>query len=79
VPVERIELPIPRLQGECITIVLHRLQMHCLAYREGFEPSQAGLEAAVLPLTLPILVLAIRSGLEPLASTVTGWRSNQLN
>jgi hypothetical protein len=23
--------------------------------------------------------LAIRSGLEPLASTVTGWRSNQLN
>jgi hypothetical protein len=56
VPVERIELPISRLQGERIATVLHRLQMHCLAYREGFEPSQAGLEAAVLPLTLPIRV-----------------------
>ena len=56
VPVERIELPIYRLQGGCLTIGPHRLQMHCLAYREGFEPSQAGLEAAVLPLTLPIRV-----------------------
>ena len=33
-----------------------RPSMHCLAYREGFEPSQADLEAAVLPLTLPIHV-----------------------
>ena len=42
--------------------------MHCLAYREGFEPSQADLEAAVLPLTLPIHKMVLPLGFEPRSS-----------
>ena len=45
-----------------------RPSMHCLAYREGFEPSQADLEAAVLPLTLPIHKMVLPLGFEPRSS-----------
>ena len=39
-----------------------------MAYREGFEPSQAELEAAVLPLTLPIHKMVLPLGFEPRSS-----------
>jgi len=47
VPVERIELPISRLQGECIATVLHR---HDLATVKEVESLLRVLETLVLPL-----------------------------
>ncbi len=46
VPVERIELPISRSQGERIATVLHRQN---LASRDGDDPPSSVLETDVLP------------------------------
>jgi hypothetical protein len=49
-----------------------------LACPEGFEPSFAPRERAMLPLGIRN-EMAGATGLEPAASCVTGRRSNQLN
>ena len=65
-PVERIELPIPRLQGECITIVLHRHDcIYNLATVEGIEPPSSVLETEVMPLYHTVKNLVLPPGLEP--------------
>ena len=48
----------------------------------GFEPTHNGATTHCLNhLTIPTILkkLAIRNGLEPSTSSVTGWHSNQLN
>ena len=48
----------------------------------GFEPTHNGATTHCLNhLTIPTMLkkLAIRNGLEPSTSSVTGWHSNQLN
>ena len=57
VPVERIELPISRLQGECSATVLHRhLTIYNMATVEGIEPPSSVLETEVMPLYHTVMI-----------------------
>jgi hypothetical protein len=53
--------------------------LHTLVPPERFELPTSRLQGESSTTELQGHDMAIRSGLEPLASTVTGWRSNQLN
>ena len=49
------------------------------SWRRESNPQPADYKSAALPLSHTSLKLAIRTGLEPVTSSVTGWHSNQLN
>gem|GEM_PF-3131751 len=63
------------------------IRLRAMGWIEGFEPSYTGATTLCLDhLTIPTMLkisnnkkLAIRIGLEPTTSSVTGWHSNRLN
>ena len=68
-----------------------RYELTGLSWRRDLNPQPADYKSAALPIELhqrirepfkatrTVLKLAIRKGLEPSTSSVTGWHSNQLN
>ncbi len=63
----------------CLTTWLYHHKCMKLGWVVGVEPTHNGATIRRLNhLTIPT-IMAIRTGLEPVTSSVTGWHSNQLN
>ena len=69
--------PPPPWQGGALPNELFPLEMWCLRVESNHR--HRDFQSLALPAELPRQKMAIRRGLEPLTSSVTGWHSNQLN
>ena len=85
--VEGFEPSSDGVRVHCLTAWLYpNVTKNYLGWVMGFEPTNAGTTILCLNrLTTPTMLvifmklMAIRIGLEPTTSSVTGWHSNQLN